>query len=82
VTRCLIRPGEGTGAGADGAGAAVKIHDSAHRTHRVQIQHAGPTAIAEAMARCIDDARTSAPDVPVGQRTAAATRCLRCPAVQ
>jgi hypothetical protein len=54
------------------AGAAVKIHDSAQRTRRLQIQHAGPTAIAEAMARCIDDVHTSAPDIPASHRAAEA----------
>src|SRR5260370_16245058 len=33
------------------AGAAIRIHDNAERTRRLQIQHAGPTAITEAVAR-------------------------------
>jgi hypothetical protein len=45
------------------AGAAVRIHDSTQQTRRLKIQLAGSTAIAEAMARCIDDTHTAAQDV-------------------
>jgi hypothetical protein len=54
------------------AGAAVKIHDSAQRTRRLEIQTAGPTAIAEAIARCIDDTHAAALDVAARQRPAEA----------
>jgi hypothetical protein len=63
------------------AGAAVKIYDSAQRTRRMQIPHAGPTAIAEAMARCIDDAHASAADIPASQRPAEAA-AMRTTAAQ
>jgi hypothetical protein len=49
------------------ANAAVKIHDGAQQTRRLEIQHAGTTAIAEAMARCIDDAHALR-DAPARQR--------------
>jgi hypothetical protein len=50
------------------AGSAVKIYDSTQRTRRLQIQHASTTAIATAMARCIDAAHTAAPGLPARQR--------------
>lgn len=53
-------------------GAVVRIYESRQRTRCLEIQHAGPTAIAEAMARCIDDAHAAAPDVPERQRAAEA----------
>jgi hypothetical protein len=53
------------------ANAAVKIYDSAQQTRRLELQHAGTTAIAEAMARCIDEAHALR-DVPAPQRAAEA----------
>ena len=54
------------------AGAAVRIHDSAQQTRRLKIQLAGPTAIAEAMARCIDDTHTAAQHVRASRGAAEA----------
>jgi hypothetical protein len=54
------------------AGAVVRAYETMQRTRRMEIQHAGPTAIAEAMARCIDDAHAVAQDVPGRQRAAEA----------
>jgi len=53
-------------------GALVKIHDSAQRTRRLQIQYEGTTALANAMARCLDDAHAAAPDLPPDLRAAEA----------
>jgi len=54
------------------ANTAVRIYDSAQRARRLQLQLAGPTAIAEAIARCIDDAHAAARDVPASSRPAEA----------
>jgi hypothetical protein len=54
------------------AGAVVRIYDIAQRTRRLQIQCAGPNAIAAAMAKCIDDTHATAQDVPAGQHAAEA----------
>jgi hypothetical protein len=62
------------------AGAAVKIYDSTQRTRRLQIQHESTTAIATAMAKCIDAAHAAAPGLPTGSArprppTCAPARC-------
>ena len=62
-------------------GAVVKIHDSAQRTRRLQIQHEGATALANAMARCLDDAHAAAPDLPSELRAAEAAS-VRAAAMQ
>ncbi len=54
------------------AGAAVRIHDSAQQTRRLKIQLAGSTAIAEAMARCIDNTHAAAQDVRASRGAAEA----------
>jgi hypothetical protein len=54
------------------AGSVVKIYDSTQRTRRLQIQHASATAIATAMARCIDSAHAAAPGLPARHRAAEA----------
>ena len=61
--------------------AAVRIYESTQRTRRLQIQHAGPAAIAAAMARCIDDAHAAALDVPAGAHAAEAAS-VRASAMQ
>jgi hypothetical protein len=53
------------------ANAAVKIYDSAQQTRRLEIQHAGNKVIAEAMARCTDNAHALR-DVPASRRAAEA----------
>jgi hypothetical protein len=53
-------------------GAAARIYEIRQQTRRLEIQHAGPTAIAEAMARCIDDAHATPQEVPARQRAAEA----------
>lgn len=63
------------------AGAVVKIHDSAQRTRRLQIQHEGTTALANAMARCLDNAHAAAPDLPPESRAAEAAS-VRAAAMQ
>lgn len=62
-------------------GALVKIHDSAQRTRRLQIQHEGTTALANAMARCLDDAHAAAPDLPPDLRAVEAAS-VRAAAMQ
>jgi hypothetical protein len=62
-------------------GAVVKIHDSAQRTRRLRIQHEGTTALATAMARCLDGAHAAAPDLPPGLRAAEAAS-VRAAAMQ
>lgn len=62
-------------------GAVVKIHDSAQRTRRLQIQHEGATALANAMARCLDDAHAAAPDLPPDLRAGEAAS-VRAAAMQ
>jgi hypothetical protein len=62
------------------ADAAVSIHDSAQQTRRLEIEQAGTTAIAEAIAGCIDDAHALR-DVPAQQR-AAEVRSARSSAMQ
>jgi hypothetical protein len=56
------------------AGAAARIYDSRQCTRRLEIQHAGPNALAEAMARCIDHTHAAAEGIPAGQRAAEAAR--------
>jgi len=63
------------------AGAVVKIYDCAQRTRRLRIRHEGTTAIAEAIARCIDDTHAAAREVPAGQQAAEAAS-VRASAVQ
>ena len=63
------------------AGAAVQIYGCAQRTRRLQIQHEGTTAIAEAIARCIDDAHAAARDVAARQKATEAAS-VRASAVQ
>jgi hypothetical protein len=63
------------------ANAAVKIYDSAQQTRRLEIQHASTTAVAEAIARCIDDAHATARGVRGPQRAAEADR-VRASAMQ
>jgi hypothetical protein len=54
------------------AAAVVQIYDSAQRTRRLLIQHVGPSAIARAMASCIDAAHLQASDALAWQHTAEA----------
>lgn len=54
------------------AGAVVQVYDSAQRTRRLQIQHVGLSAIASAVARCIDDAHAPAADALAWQHAAEA----------
>jgi hypothetical protein len=56
------------------ASTMTRIYESRQQTRRQEIQAEGPTAIARAMARCIDDAHAPAADVPRGQRAAEAAR--------
>ena len=63
------------------AGTAVKIYNSAQRTRHLQIQHEGATAIATAMARCIDAAHAGASGLPVRQGAAEAAE-VRASAMQ
>jgi hypothetical protein len=52
--------------------AVVRIYESSQRTRRVQLQLEGSTAIAQAMARCIDDSHADPGDLPEGQRASEA----------
>jgi hypothetical protein len=63
------------------AGAVVKMHDSTQRTRRLQIEHEGRTAIAKAMAKCLDDAHAAAEALPPDLRAAEAAD-VRATAVQ
>jgi hypothetical protein len=53
-------------------GAVVRIYETRQRTRWLEIQNAGATAIAKAMAQAIDDAHAAAPDLPARQRAAEA----------
>lgn len=63
------------------AGAVVKIHDSTQRTRRLQIEHEGTTAIAKAMAKCLDDTHAAAEALPADLRAAEAAS-VRATAMQ
>lgn len=58
-------------------GAVVKIHDNGQRTRRLQIQYESTTALANAMARCLDDTHAAAPDLPPESRTTEAAKVRR-----
>jgi hypothetical protein len=47
---------------------AVRIYETSQRTRRLQLQLEGSTAIARAVARCIDDSHIGAQDLPAGQQ--------------
>jgi hypothetical protein len=63
------------------ASAIVKIHGSRQQTRRLEIRQEPVAALANAIARCLDDAHAAATDVPYHQRVDEAAR-LRATAMK